>query len=94
LTVNSPPLDTVGEQPSTGENIGGGRRFHLGFIAIGGHDRLTEPDGKIDQACRGTRSYFSSYRLSMAQLRAEPGSASSRSRSAGGQPFPSKGLSR
>jgi hypothetical protein len=64
LTVNLPPLDTVGEQLSTGENIGGGRRFHLGFIAIGGHDLPTEPDGKIGQACRGCRSCFSSYRLS------------------------------
>jgi hypothetical protein len=64
LTVNSPPLDTVGEQLSTGENIGGGRRFHLGFIAIRGHDQPTEPDGKIGQACRGCRSCFSSCRLS------------------------------
>ncbi|WP_454624186.1 hypothetical protein [Bradyrhizobium cenepequi] len=59
LTVNSPPLDTVGEQLSTGENIGGDRRLHPGFIAIGGHDQPTEPDGKIGQARRGCRSCFS-----------------------------------
>ncbi|VFU08443.1 protein of unknown function [Methylocella tundrae] len=52
LTVNSPPVDIVGEELSIGEIIDGGRRFHLNFIAIGGHDQPTEPDGTIGQACQ------------------------------------------
>ncbi len=53
LSLNLPPVDMVGEKPSIGGIIDGGRRVHLSLIAIVGHDQPTESDGKIDQPCRG-----------------------------------------
>jgi len=68
LTVNSPPVNFVGEQLSPGEIIGDGRRFHRSFTAIGSQDQPTEPDGTIGQACRGRLRFALGLGLALAAM--------------------------
>jgi multidrug efflux pump subunit AcrA (membrane-fusion protein) len=68
LSVNSQPVDIVGEKLSIGGIIDGGRRVHLSFIAIVGHDQPIEPDGKSGQACRGRFPFALGLGLALAAM--------------------------